>query len=155
MTPSVFDIPGGTGALHDVSIEGAQELPPLHARFYRVDEAVLQEAAVRAWNRAADITLGQTEAVMHVAGHAGEQLFTSLPWDRGWQAVQNGREVTPGETGGAWMSFVLDEGENEIRLQYVLPGGKQGVAISVVSLLACAILWRRERRTWKERNSRI
>ena len=145
LAPSVFDIPQGSGE-HTVRLTSQCPLPELHPQFYRVDEAALQHASDLAWARAADVTLGQDTATIRVAGHAGEKLFTSLPWDKGWKALQNGRDVRPEPVADALMGFTLDEGENEIILQYELPGWKKGAGITLLALVASIALLYRERK---------
>ena len=142
LAPSVFDIPGGQ-ARHAVVLSSDRPLPALQPQFYAVDETVLHQAAALAWSRAADVTLGSETALIRITGHGGEKLFTSLPWDKGWKAVQNGRDVRPERIADALMGFTLDEGENEILLRYELPGSKEGACLSICSLAAFLLMRRR------------
>ena len=146
LTPSVFDLPSGRGQPHEIVLVGEHGLPTIRSCFYRTDEDVLSKAASTAWARAADVSLAQNAASIHIAGHGGEKLFTSLPWDKGWHALQNGREVQPERIADALMGFTLDEGENEISLRYELPGKKKGIAITLIAFAACVLLWHNERK---------
>ena len=148
IAPSVFDITDTGSEGHDVMLASERPLPDLQAvQFYRTDEGVLQEAADLAWSRAADVTLGKDAAALHITAHAGEKLFTSLPWDKGWKAELNGREVRPECIADVLMGFTLDEGENEITLHYELPGWKTGAAVTLLALAASVLLFYRERKT--------
>lgn len=141
--PSVFDIPERGSAFHEIVLTGDRPLPQITPQFYRIDESVLREAAALAWSRAADVTLGKAAATIRVTAGAGEQLFTSIPWDKGWHATLNGRDVTPACINGALLGFTLDEGENTIELRYELPGLPVGIAITILSLFATVVVWRR------------
>jgi len=146
IAPAVFDITEDGRAQHDVVLRSERPLSGLHPQFYRLDEAVMREAADLAWGRAADVSLGKGTASIRITGHAGEKLFTSLPWDKGWKAEQNGRDVQPEAIADALMGFTLDEGENEVYLHYELPGWKKGAAITAVSLILFCLRLHRERR---------
>ncbi len=144
--PSVFDIPENGRAQHDIALRSEHPLSGLRPQFYRLDEAAMREAADLAWSRAADVSLGKGTAMIRITGRAGEKLFTSLPWDKGWKAEQNGRDVQPEAIVDALMGFTLDEGENEIHLHYELPGWKRGAAVTAGALVLFCLLLRRERR---------
>lgn len=146
LTPSVFDLPSGRIGPHEIMLASERGLPAARACFYRVDEAVLQAASSLARSRAADVTLGQETASIRVAGHEGEKLFTSLPWDKGWHVVQNGRDVQPEKIAGTFMGFTLEEGDNEILLRYRLPGARKGALITWLALVATIFLFCYENR---------
>ncbi len=151
LAPSVFDITEDGREKHDIFLSSLHPLPELHPHFYRIDEDVLREAASLARSRAADVTLGKNMAVFRVEGREGEKLFTSLPWDKGWHVMQNGHSVSPERISGTLMGFTLEEGENEITMQYVLPGWKKGMAVSLLAFIFCIFWCRRERRCQRAR----
>ncbi|MCR4643617.1 MAG: YfhO family protein [Lachnospiraceae bacterium] len=68
-------------------------------------------------------------------------LFTSIPWDEGWQAKVDGIS-TPCEPlmDHAFLSLSLSTGFHEIELDYVAPGAKSGRMVTIVCVLIYASL---------------
>lgn len=70
-------------------------------------------------------------------------LFTSIPYDKGWQAYVDGEPAqTYPVVDDAFLSLVLTPGEHTIRLQYVAPGSDLGAMISSCSVIVylCVLL---------------
>ncbi len=67
-------------------------------------------------------------------------LYTSLPYEKGWTLYVDGKEteITPFE--GAMIAAELKKGEHEIVLKYSPDGFKLGTAISIVAILAFAVI---------------
>ncbi len=67
-------------------------------------------------------------------------LYTSIPFDGGWQATVDYRpfEIVP--LRDAVMTFPLSAGKHHIELHYMPPGFKTGARISIVALVAFVIL---------------
>jgi len=78
-------------------------------------------------------------------------FYTSIPYEPGWSAYVDGKEVKLAETydaqsesvklTDAMISFPLSAGSHEIELVYTAPGLYLGLAISCVSLLGFIALW--------------
>lgn len=62
-------------------------------------------------------------------------LYFSVPYDKGWTIKVDGTEVEPVEVAEAMMAISIDKGEHKIEMKYVSTGLKQGIIISIVSLL--------------------
>ncbi len=67
----------------------------------------------------------------------GEYLFLSLPYDQGYTAFVNGKEVPVLRVFDCWMAVPLSQGENQIELRYRPPGF---VAGSLLSAAGCILL---------------
>lgn len=74
-----------------------------------------------------------------VQAQAGEMLFTSVPYEKGWRAEVNGQPVETVAVGGGLIGLPLDEGSNTVVLRYRMRGFGAGAAISLISLGAA--LW--------------
>ena len=59
----------------------------------------------------------------------------SIPYEKGWTVLLNGKEVEPQLFGGALMAFDLEEGEYELRMHYVPQGKQAGILVTIVSIL--------------------
>ena len=65
-------------------------------------------------------------------------VFFSVPWEDGWSAAVNG-EATPIEyVNNGFMAVRVSAGESEIRFDYMTPGLKTGLFITVLAFLSYA-----------------
>lgn len=66
-------------------------------------------------------------------------LFTSIPWDEGWEAYVDGISVECIPIlDDAFLSIPLPPGKHEVELKYIAPGAKEGLLFSIFSLLLYA-----------------
>lgn len=63
-------------------------------------------------------------------------FYTSVPYEEGWTATVDGREIEITPVGDALIAFKLSEGEHTIKLTYYPKGFWSGVAVSSVCLAA-------------------
>ncbi len=68
-------------------------------------------------------------------------LFTSIPWDEGWEAYVDGKKSECGSViNNAFLILKLTPGDHEVELKYNAPGSRAGLMVSLVSLVICLIL---------------
>ena len=67
-------------------------------------------------------------------------IFTSIPADKGWTAVIDGRKVKPAAVGNAFIALPVDKGRHEFRLCFRPRGMAAGIVISCLTLLLCVFL---------------
>ena len=67
-------------------------------------------------------------------------VFFSFPFDRGWQAKVNGREVPLIKVDGGLSAVMVDPGNNFISLQYIPPFVKEGLLLSVLGMIVFVML---------------
>ncbi len=72
----------------------------------------------------AQITLSESDLV-----------FFSVPYDEGWSASVNGKKAEIIKVNVGFMAVKCESGENSIRFDYETPGGKEGLLITVISLV--------------------
>lgn len=66
----------------------------------------------------------------------GKVLFTSIPYDEGWEIKVNGVKTEPLQLlDGAFIGLELPKGSYDIEFRYHVPGLKTGVIISLISLM--------------------
>lgn len=68
------------------------------------------------------------------AAEKGNLLF-SIPYDKGWSAKVNGKAVTIKRAADALMAVPVKVGQNEIELNYHVPGLKSGILLSAAGIL--------------------
>jgi uncharacterized membrane protein YfhO len=64
-------------------------------------------------------------------------FYTSIPYEKGWKAVVDGKEVTITPVGNSLLAFPLKAGEHTIELTYIPNGFVPGLLIALV----CAALF--------------
>lgn len=67
-------------------------------------------------------------------------LYTSLPYEEGWQAYVDGKETAILPLNGSMAMVPLTAGEHEIVFRFLPPGLKLGLGLSALSLLAFCLL---------------
>lgn len=63
-------------------------------------------------------------------------FYTSIPYEEGWKAYVDGKEVEITPVGDALLAFKLDKGEHTIKLQFYPKGFWPGFAVSATCLAA-------------------
>ncbi len=66
-------------------------------------------------------------------------VFYSVPYDEGWRAYVNGKEVTVERVNSGFVAVWAEAGENEIEFVYETPGLFVGLVVSLSALLALMI----------------
>lgn len=76
-------------------------------------------------------------------------LLLTIPYDDGWKVQVNGSRVEVQKGGNTFIVVPVEPGENNIKLQYRIPGVVMG---GVISLFACLIivLLEKRRKYWKK-----
>lgn len=104
--------------------------------FYYLDQDVFEKAIE-------ELKAGEMNTEVFEDGHVSgtcnaesdTNLLLSIPYDEGWTAVVNGKEVEVKEGADALTVIPLKEGENRIELKYHVPGVKVGMGLSVLGVL--------------------
>lgn len=71
----------------------------------------------------------------------GQVLFTSIPYDEGWQLYDNGKKVKTEKLCGAFLGADLGSGTHELEFRFVPQGFYPGLVVSIVSLGLFAAIW--------------
>jgi uncharacterized membrane protein YfhO len=76
-------------------------------------------------------------------------LFLSIPFDKGWHAILDGKETTLERVQFGLTGLVLDKGKHQLTLQFEPPFRALGTKISIVALLAYLglVFWTRKKGT--------
>ena len=108
-----------------------------------------------------DFAAGKNTLSGKIQGQGGECVFLSVPYDRGLTLKINGKKSELHEVYGGFTAFYLQEGENDIQIEYLSPGFAAGAALSSVGVGLCTaafVLWLRKKQsvtlpTWSENAS--
>ena len=67
-------------------------------------------------------------------------FYTSIPYEEGWKAYVDGKEVNITPVGGSLVAFNLSSGQHTIKLQYYPKGFWIGFAVTVICITTFAVL---------------
>ena len=67
-------------------------------------------------------------------------FYTSVPYEEGWTAYVDGKEVEITPVGGSLLAFSLSEGEHDIKLVYYPKGFWPGFAVTMVCIVTFGFL---------------
>jgi uncharacterized membrane protein YfhO len=67
-------------------------------------------------------------------------IYTSIPYDEGWEVYVDGEKVETYTIGNALLGFDLSAGEHEVILKYRIPYLNLGLIISSISLIGTVII---------------
>lgn len=147
----IFDI-GMTDAEHRVDLEnyyGTKE--NMQEYFYYLDQEVFEQvlSVLKKHDFQTEIFSDGYVSGNYVAEQAGNLLLT-IPYDEGWKVQVNGQDVEHKEGANALTVIPVEAGENEVVMEYEVPGQRTGFVISIISILIFGIWCRFE----KQRNIR-
>lgn len=132
----MFYIPENISKI-DVSLPAEQ--PMESALFYEIDLSALKEISREINQRAAkNITIRDGEISGTVEGREGDILFLSIPYEKVWTVMRNGKEITPDIFAGCLMNIPLEEGENHIQMTYHIPGLTLGAFMTIAGIVILA-----------------
>ena len=82
-------------------------------------------------------------------------LCIAIPYQKGWKAWVNGKETKIVKANGMYMAIPLKAGGNGIILHYTIPGLKEGVMVSGITILSLGVfgivqIYQKKRRCCKD-----
>lgn len=147
-----FGESGDESTQHEISmVQGSPEtqLPPKsQCLFYALNIDVFEEGIERLQSRqfAPDVFEdGRVEGTYNAEKQT--DLVLSIPYDKGWSATIDGKEVALSPAFGGGMSQIqVPEGSHRIEMRFQSPGFTVGCAASIAALAACLVMLRVQKR---------
>ncbi|MBE6781993.1 MAG: hypothetical protein E7540_04665 [Ruminococcaceae bacterium] len=108
-----------------------------------------QAAQERNLTSAKSFKVGKNSFTATVEREKDTLVFFSVPYDSGWTATVNGKNVEIEKVNVGFMAVPVKAGDSEIVFSYKTPGLKTGIIVSAVSAavlvfyLAAVFIWRR------------
>lgn len=119
--------------------DDSDETPEFNLEAYLMEEEVLEEAlAVLSERHLEQVSYSSTYISGQLELTESGRLILSVPYEKGWTITVNGEVQEPELMGGCLMALDLEPGSYQITLTYVPYGLKQGIVLSVVSILVFA-----------------
>ncbi len=88
-----------------------------------------------------DLLLEGNRITTQVAGRNGQYLYTCLPYDAGYCATVNGKEVPIYRVNDAFMAIPLTNGDNRVCFTFLPQGFSLGMSLSTVGVVGLAVLF--------------
>lgn len=150
LSPMVFYIPTNVGdqtAVVTVSAADASGFVSGAEQFYALNLDKLAEVSEKISAHKVD-SLELENGYAHVVTNAkaGEKLFISIPYDRGWKVTLNGEKVMPELFGDCMYTVALVDGVNEIEMSYSVPLLGAGIVVSIIGVIALGVIMMLERK---------
>lgn len=147
-----FGESGDESTQHEISmVQGSPEtqLPPKsQCLFYALNIDVFEEGIERLQSRQFTPDVfedGRVEGAYNAEMQT--DLVLSIPYDKGWSATIDGKEVTLSPAFGGGMSQIqVPEGSHRIEMRFRSPGFTVGCAASIAALAACLVVVRVQKR---------
>lgn len=152
-----FGESGDESTQHEISmVQGSPEtqLPPKsQCLFYALNIDVFEEGIERLQSRQFTPDVfedGHVEGVYNAEKQT--DLVLSIPYDKGWSAIIDGKEVALSPAFGGGMSQIqVPEGSHRIEMRFQSPGFTVGCAASIAALAACLVVARVRKRDGQTR----
>ena len=72
-------------------------------------------------------------------------LFTSLPYQKGYTIIIDGKKVTPEIVNKAFLGCPISKGKHKITIEFKAPGKQLGLTLTIISSLIWGyLLWKKE-----------
>lgn len=126
---------GTTGQDHVVTFANVGDLAPenfpIHAAYLDMSEFQAAIEDLRAHSFQTQLFQDGKVSGTYDAEEAGNLLLT-IPYDLGWKITVNGEKTAARKGVGLFLTIPVQEGTNEIQLNYSVPGLVPGIALSVI-----------------------
>ena len=95
-----------------------------------------------------DLSVTDTTVTGTIQAPRDGLVFTSIPYDKGWRAVIDGKTVEPVKVGDAFLAYPVAAGEHQVSLRFIPYGLVPGAVVSGLTLagLLAVCIWRRVRK---------
>ncbi len=111
---------------------------------YYIDWEVFEDAMTRLGETQVTIDEGWKDSHMYgsvTTTEADQLMFTSIPWDEGWQVYVDGERVETEKSADALVSFrIAGVGEHRLELRYMPREIALGISVTIVCSLIFVIL---------------
>lgn len=84
---------------------------------------------------ASDLNYKNNEFTFDVKLDKEKYVFMAIPYSSGWKVQANNKEIKTIKANDAFMALKLEKGEYKISMKYFTPGLKEGITITIISLL--------------------
>lgn len=133
---NVGNFPSETTVTIDVSFPENSQVSYDKPEFYAVNLENFQLAMSHINSKDIETKVeGNTVLTSYHSQNDASILYT-IPYDKGWTATQNGKNITIKKAQNGFMKVDIKKGDGSIKLQFIPHGFKAGVIISILGIVA-------------------
>lgn len=132
LSPSVFYIPNDVEGF-TLDLKGAQSDAIKTAYAYSANLEHLDKISSSIQDRKVDSSYSHGDFLLDVKETNDPYIYSSIPWNKGWEASYEGKKIEIFESKEGFM-FFENPGTGRIQLKYKTPGFKAGFCVSLLSL---------------------
>ena len=141
-----------------VSMKSETSGQAMEAQIYRFDYEALREVWYRLSQYPLELSVWEDSRIMGTVqvnpermGYQGDSapLFLSIPYDSGWTAYVDGRQVPTEKAFDTFLCLELPEGTHTVELRFMPTGLREGAALSGICLVLLVLLALLDRRRKK------
>ncbi|MFS1664166.1 YfhO family protein [Streptococcus sp. zg-JUN1979] len=103
--------------------------------FYGLDLAAYQTAMTHLNNQDVSVTTQSNHVNISYQTDKESSLLVTLPYDKGWSAKINNKEVALKKAQGGFMRVDVPQGTGEVTLTFIPNGFKEGVILSLLGII--------------------
>ena len=124
------------------SFYGTPEVSFQNPQVLTLDTEAYSRTMNQLQKQSADLSVSNRKVKGSVDVEAAQQLVTTIPYDKGWNAKVNGKKVDVEAFQGGFVSIPLEAGTNKIVLSFLPQGFLIGLFL-FISCIALFIFWQR------------
>lgn len=145
LSPSVFYVPTeqqDTTAYVEMTSANSYDFNESDMQFYALDLNELKRVTTLLAQNKAEITeMENGHVVIKTEADVDRQaLYIAVPYDKGWSITCNDKEVPCQLAGDCMYVLSLEKGENTICMDYHVPMQKEGIILSLLSMIGIAVV---------------
>lgn len=107
--------------------------------FYSLNTEKYKNAIAEIQKRPVKVSHKNNQVSVSYQTDKPSSLFLTIPYDKGWQAKRNGKKVPIRKAQDGFILLDVKKGKGKIELSFIPNGFKEGVIISVVSVVLALI----------------
>lgn len=135
LSQSVFYIPVQEGIAPKVELSVKNDMDIEAEQFYGLNLEELGHISKKIQERKINgVKIENGIVEVKIYGRDDQSLYLSIPYDRGWELTNNRNRVQPEVIGGCMISIPLQNGMNDIRMEYKLPLFREGLGLSILGI---------------------
>lgn len=117
------------------------DTPGFNLWVYRMNTDVLQEVIKKlSEQHMEDVSYDDTHLEGYITLKEAGQVVLTVPYEAGWTVCVNGERVKTGLFGDCFMTVTLEPGKYKITMEYDPKGRREGLLLSLVSLMVFVAL---------------
>lgn len=131
-----------TNVQFTTSFYGTEQISFQNPQVVALDTTAYQRAIDLIQERGVDMTVSKRGAQGEITADSDQLLVTTIPYDKGWTALLDGKKVAVKDFQDAFVSIAIPKGTHQLKLTYLPPGLKTGAILFIGCLLLFIIFVR-------------